>query len=74
MVYTQVEITPKGPENHMKKQGSELLPQKTTNKVYTRLHTGIHSGDSHGFAGEILDVPADPYLLTSPNINHIIKC
>ena len=30
--------------------------------------------NGNGFAGEILDVPADPYLLTSPNINHIIKC
>jgi hypothetical protein len=74
MVYTQVEITPKSPENDMKKQGSELLPQKTTNQVYTRRYTGIHSRDSHGFAGEVLDVPADPYLFQGIQPTHVLVC
>ena len=39
MVYTQVEITPQTPENHMKKEGSELLPPKTHEQG---IHSTIH--------------------------------
>ena len=39
MVYTKVEITPQTPENHMKKEGSELLPPKTHEQG---IHSTIH--------------------------------
>ena len=45
MVYTQVEITPKSPENDMKKQGSELLPQKPRTR-YTLDDTQVYTPET----------------------------
>ena len=49
MVYTQVEMTPQTPENHMKKQGNNSPPRKKPRTMYTLDYTQVYTSEARNF-------------------------